>query len=221
MSQRLFSVAKVGLFLDKYEPGVEKRRDDEVSILKLTLRVQPFDAKLATAIDDGLGGDSGVRPALFKLNHPDPKPHLERVDLSLGCPRQQLHVFAAPDANGRMALNQVKISGTYARTQKDLEGYAFVFRASFGPVGRDELEFVHAWFRTMRFVSFETSEPLLGSNDSDDDEQDDEPPQEGLAPGVPAPMWSDGEEAAAAADDKEPARRLPRRAAKKSAKAKG
>ena len=50
MPQRLFSVPKVPLFLDDYAPGMERRKDGEVKILTLMLRVQPFDAKLAKGI---------------------------------------------------------------------------------------------------------------------------------------------------------------------------
>ena len=86
--QRLFSVPKIGLYLDGFAPGIEKRRDESVKIIKATFRLQPFDAKLATAIDDGLSDNSGVRAALFKLNNPEPKPHIDLLDFNLSCARQ-------------------------------------------------------------------------------------------------------------------------------------
>ena len=188
MPQRLFSVPKVGLFLDNYAPSIEKRRGEEVKVLTLTLRLQPMDAKIATAIDDGLGDDSGVKAGLFKLSSGDPKPHIKRLDFRLDCPRQNLIIFASPDTvESRIALTQAKISGTYARTQKDMDGYAFVFKASVGPVGREEQEFIHEWMLTQRFVTFEESEPSIefGSDeDGDPDEQLD-------GGGRPAPMWDD------------------------------
>ena len=46
--QRLFSVGKVGVFVDNYSPGVEKRNGEETKVLILKLRVQPFDATLIT-----------------------------------------------------------------------------------------------------------------------------------------------------------------------------
>lgn len=194
MSERLFSVPKIPLFLDDYKPGTEKRRGDDVPIVTLTLRVQPFDATLATAIDDGLGGDSGVKAALFRLTDAQPKPHLDRVNLSLGCPRQNLEIFASSDTETpRLSLLQCKISGTYARRQKDIDGYAFVFRASVGPVGREELEFVHRWFLSQRAVSFEASEPSMEFDEEDDDEE------VVVGPAVdgrsrPVPMWDDDTE---------------------------
>jgi hypothetical protein len=187
--QRLFSVPKVGLFCDTYKPGMEKRRGEEVAIVTLTLRVQPFDAKLATSIDDGLGDDSGVRPGLFRLNNAEPKPHIKTLGFRLDCPRQRMIIFATPDTDGsRFAFDQVKISGTYARDQKDVAGFAFVFNASFGPVGRDELEFVHSWYRGQKFVTFEEAEPSIAFEDESDITED-EPDG-----GSPAPMWDDSGE---------------------------
>lgn len=201
--QKLFSVNKIGLFLDSYSPATEKRRDEDVKVLVLTLRVQPFDAKLATAIDDGLGDDSAVRASLFKLAHPDPKPHIERLNFSLACPRQNLTIYASPDTDeARITLLQAKISGCYARTQKDVAGFAFVFKATIGPVGRDELEYVHAWVGTQRFVAFEESEPALDFDDMGDaGEGADE-----MAGARPTPMFDDAgaETADAAADAEEP-----------------
>lgn len=209
MSQRLFSVPKVGLFLDTYAPGFEKRRDEKVAIIKMTLRLQPFDAKFATSIDDGLGGDSAVRAMLFKLNHPDPKPHLQKCVLALGCPRQTMDIFPAPDVEAsRLAFSQVKITGTYARTQKNENGYAFIFNASYGPLGRDELEFIHKWYRHQCFVTFSASEPILGLDDAGDDQDEDDEgdEQEPTLPGT--------DEAPAADDslDREASRRREKRA---------
>lgn len=163
--QRLFSVNKVPIFCDSYTPGIEKRRGEQVSIVTLTLRVQPFDAKLATAIDDGLG-DNGVRSQLFKLSTAEMRPHIDRVNFSLDCPRQQLQVFASTDTeDASIAFDQVKISGAYARTSKDVDGYAFVVRASFGPVGPAELAYIHTWYATQRAVSFLEAEPSLDFED--------------------------------------------------------
>jgi len=210
MSQRLFAVNKIGIFLDTFSPAVEKRRGEVVNVVNCTFRVQPFDAKLAGAIDDGLSDNSGVRSALFKLNNPDPKPHIERLNFGLSCPRQQMIVFASPDtAESRIAFNQVKISGVYARTQKDAAGYVLVFHGTFGSVDRSELEYVMAWFRTQRFVTFEEAEEALefheDAPDTDDEhDEQDVPVIDGRdkstrrkAPSAP-PMFGDDDAAAAA-----------------------
>lgn len=205
MSQQLFSLPKVGLFLDSYAPALEKRRGgEEVKVLVLTLRMQPFDAKWATSVDDGLGDGSGVKMELFSLNTAEPKPHVSRVNFVLGCPRQNLRIYASPDtAKSRLALLQCKISSIYVRKQKDINGFAFVFKASVGPVGREEQEFIHAWMLTQRFVSFEESEPSMEFSDAgeDDDVEDatgakTSDGQAGLYAKGPAPEWDEKGEAA-------------------------
>lgn len=173
--QRLFSLGKIGVFIDSYAPNVEKRRGDEVSVLVVKGRVQPFDSKLASALDEGVGGDSNIRPTVFSLNSGDPKQNFTRHDFRLGLARQNLELFASPDTNvSRIVLSQAKISGTYVRTQKDMNALAFVFKFTFGPVSRDELELIHSLHRLQTFISFAESEPLLDVEESDDDEDDDE-----------------------------------------------
>jgi len=199
---RLFEVAKVGCFCDAVAHSIETRRDSEVKILKLTLRVSPFDAKLASAMPDG------VRTTLFKTNVPEPKPNLSRVTFSGLCDtRQVLQVFAAPDTTkASFALDQVKITGTYARTQKDRNGFDFVFAASFGPAGRDELEQVQAWLLTQRFVTFQVAEPGMFDEDANGDEGDIADTDEQAR--QPRPMWADGDEqnpSRAATEAEEPA----------------
>ena len=220
--QQLFSVPKVGLFLDGYTPGVEKRRGEDVKILTLSLRIQPFDHKLAGTLDDGIGDDTNVRPSLFSLNSGDPKPHINRVNFGLFVPRQQLHVFASPDTDtASRCFDQVKCFGFYARTQKDANGFAFCFKASFGPVGRDEQEYVHDWLLTQRFVTFEEAEPSL-----EFDTDADEPVGVDMEPidGRPAPMWDDDEEdaepiaAAPPTDDDQTVRQITKRGSRKTSK---
>jgi hypothetical protein len=198
VTQRLFNVPKIAVFLDGYSPAMEKRRGEEVTVLKLTCRVAPFDAKLARAVDDGVGESSNVRPTLFRLDTADTKPHLERVNFSLGCPRQIVEIFASTDTDAaRLAFDQVKVSGVYARTQKDRNGYDLCFKLAFGPVGRDQLEYVHAWYLGQRFLTFKQAEPLMEFEVEDDDAVTTERPK---------PMWDDDKPAAAASAE-EPANR--------------
>jgi hypothetical protein len=200
--QRLFDVGKVGVFLEGYSPAQEKRRNEIVTVMKLSCRVAPFDAKLAGAIDNGVGESSNVRPTLFRLDTTDTKPHLERVNFSLGCPRQTAEVFASSDTQAaRILFDQVKVSGVYARTQKDRNGYDLCFKLTFGPCGRDELEYLHSWFLGQRFVTFKQAEPLMEFDSEDTDEEDEEP----IATERPKPMWD--EPPAAAASAAEPANR--------------
>jgi hypothetical protein len=198
MSQRLFTVSKIGCFLDTYSPGVEKRRGEEISVVTLTLRVQPFDAKLASALDQGVGGDSNIKATVFSLNTAEPKPNFTRHDFTLGLPRQNLTPFASPDTNeSRLLLGQARISGTYVRTQKDMNALAFVLKATLGPVGRDELEFIHAWHRTQKFVTFEEAEHAL-EFEEDPDDSDDEATDADEKAQRPARMFDDPRDAAAA-----------------------
>lgn len=210
---KLFEVAKVGCFLEGVAHAMEKRRGEDVKVLTLTLRVSPLDSKLATAMPDG------VKPTLFKLNSGDPKDTLRRVEFALGMERQLLHVFAAPDTTkATRALDQVRIHATYARVPKGRQIFDFVFRATFGPVGRDELEFVQGWLLTQKFVTFEAAEPGMFDEvvDDDDDEEGTDADQKARTAAQPEPMWDDddldGEKpAAAAAPAPEPTRHISKR----------
>jgi hypothetical protein len=169
---RLFSVPKVGAFVDNYKPTIEKRGGDEQTVLKVTFRVEPFDADLAVALDEGVGGDSNIRPTIFSLTTGEAKPNFTKHEFKLGLPRQTLELFASTDTPGsRLALNQAKISGCRVRCDKDSNALAMVFAATFGPVGRDELEAVHALYRRQTFITFHEAEPLLEEEaDGNDDE---------------------------------------------------
>jgi hypothetical protein len=195
---KLFTVGKVGLFLDTLTHGTEKRKDEEVKTVTLTLRAQPFGAKLAAAVHH-----NGVRATLFNLAHPDPKDFLPRVNFALGTPRQNLQVFAAPDtAQASIAFTQAKISKVYARTEKSVTGFAFVFSATFGPIGRTELEYLQDWHLCQRFVTFDEAEP--GFFDDDDANTDDVVEVVDGRP-VRAPMFDDPRDVTASAE--EPAHR--------------
>jgi hypothetical protein len=172
MSQRLFATGKVPMFLDTITHATEKRRGEDVKIVTLALRVQPFDQELASSLDEGVQADGGIKPLIFTLSKAEPKSIVRRLDVALGCPRQQLMVFASLDTvKESIAFDQVKIAGTYVRTQKDVDGYAFAFKASFGPLGRRELEFIQDWHLSTRFVTFDQAEPSLEfENTADDDD---------------------------------------------------
>lgn len=169
---KLFSVGKVGVFCDAIKHHNETRTSGDTKVITLTCHVEPFDAKLATALD------SVVRATLFKLNHPDPQPHIRRCDFVLSLERQQLQVYAAPDSPGKaIVIDQVRISRMYARKSKDANHYTFVFDATFGPVGKVELAYVEAWRGTQKFLTFEPAEPNLDfelASDANADDEDDD-----------------------------------------------
>ncbi len=232
MAQRLFAVGKIPVFLDNYTPGTERRRGETVKVLKLTMRVQPFDSKLASAIDDGINDDAGVKDALFKASNGEPKKHRNRVNFSMGCTQQNLIIYASSDTEtSRMAFTQCRIGGEYARTSKDVNAYAFVFTATFGPVGRDEMEFVHAWMGTQRSVTFEESEEQIDfdADAEPDTEYDEDDMPKGVKAGPKAPteppMFGDEEQDASAPGKKvvadknrEVGHNYPKKKAKKAAK---
>lgn len=158
MSQRLFDSEKVGIFLDGFGPRIEKRKGDEVKLLDLTLRVQPLTPALATT----LAGDGLIKKSLFKMTDSTPLPNLKSVSFDVHVPRQVLQIFAAPDTEvASIALDQVEISDLRARTEKGVDGWGLVFYASFGPVSKQELEFVQRWYTAQQFVTFSLADPTL------------------------------------------------------------
>jgi len=168
MPFKLFDVAKIGCYCEAITHTTEKRKDGEVKVIQLSLRVQPFDAKLATALHPD------VRNTLFKLSYPDPQPHIARVNFLLGVPRQDLDCFATSEtATPTRRLEHVKISGLYARSTSGMQGYALVFKATFGPVTDAELGYCEAWRSGMKFVNFqeaEASDLFFDESEEDDDE---------------------------------------------------
>lgn len=195
MSQRLFKSGKIGAFVDTYSPAIEKRRSEETSVLTIKFRVQPFDAKLATLLDDGVGEDSNIKATVFNLSTTEPKANFTRHDFKLGLARQNMHIFASPDTkDARVMLPQAKISGTFVRSQKDNNSLALIFKASFGPVGRDELELIHSLHRSQTFIRFEESEPLFELEEGDDDEATDADQKAQTPIDGRVPMWDDNDQ---------------------------
>lgn len=169
MPFKMFSVAKVGLTCDSVVHSTEKRKDGEQKVIVLTLRVQPFDRKLAVALNEE------VMRTLFKSTTPDPQPHIARVNFLLGIPRQHLDCYATSDTKDpSRRLEFAKISGVYARTESGMQGYALVFKATFGPVSDKELGFVEAWRNGMKFVSFVEAEPNADFDEVDHDDADED-----------------------------------------------
>jgi hypothetical protein len=174
---------------------LETRKDgNEVKVIDLTLRVQPFTAQLASALDPDYYGF--VKRHLFALGDGSPITDLKAAEFRSTSDRQLLTVFASPDTSkASIAFDQVKIGKVRARTEKGIDGWTLVIKASFGPVGRAELESVNAWYTEQRFVTFEEAEPSLefaeeGKGDDDDDDDEDQPAAR------EAPMFDDAGRAA-------------------------
>lgn len=160
---RLFDDDAIGCYLDDIGHRVERTTDGkENKMVDLTLRVQPFTPELAVSLDPD------VRSLLFTMNDGEPKPKIKAVEFRIPVERQTVRVSLLPPdddlhahVDHSLALLDVEITGIRARTEKGVDGYALIFYASFGPVSRDELEYVCAWHTQSRFVSFMPSQPGL------------------------------------------------------------
>lgn len=151
---RLFDFDKVGCYLDAIGHRVEDQDGTEVKMIDLTLRVQPLTPELAGALD------RDVRTLLF--TGADPKPKIKTLEFKLAVARQLARVFLlAEDETPQIAFTDVEISSVRARTEKGVDGFGLVFYASFGPVGKDELEYICNWYTQQRFITFDPQEAAL------------------------------------------------------------
>lgn len=156
---RFFDDDAVGCYLDAIGHRVEKTdaHGNELKVVDLTLRVQPFTPALAVSLDPE------VRALLFGLGDAEPKRKIKALHFNLACPRQQLTVTLLPEEPriGGRAFLDVEISDPRARTQKGIDGYGFVFYATIGPVSAHDLEYICAWHTEQRFVTFDPMEAEL------------------------------------------------------------
>ena len=161
---RLFDDDRIGCYLDHIDHRVEKTKGgDEVKMVDLTLRVQPFTPELAASFDPD------VRALLFSMTDGEPKPKIKALHVALTIPRQLLQVYLLPETDvSALALLEVEISDPRVRTEKGVDGFALVFYASFGPVSADELEYVCEWLTQQRFVTFSQAQPALDFADLDE-----------------------------------------------------
>jgi hypothetical protein len=155
---RWFDSDRVGLYLDHIDHRVEATKDGkEIKMIDLTLRLQPFTPALAVALDED------VRAMLFTMTEGEPKPKIKSMEFRLPCERQQMIVQLVPedDSTAARTFLDVEITAPRARTEKGVDGYGFVFYASFGPVSKEELEYICTWYTQQRFVTFAQQEPSL------------------------------------------------------------
>lgn len=184
---RLFDTAKVPVYVTKIDHNTERRTDGEVQVLVLSCRIQPFDHKLASSMDQM------VRASLFKLTGDgDPHPHVQGFAFSLPIERQDLTIFATPDTKeASIRIEQVKVSRLKAKLEKGSHAFVASFCLTHGPVSARELEYWHAVRTKQIFITFGESEPDLayeevGSGSTDEDEEEDD-----TQPALPEPMWDD------------------------------
>jgi hypothetical protein len=154
-TMRLFDDDKVGCYLDAIGHRLEKTSDNETKVVDLTLRVQPLTPEMSTSLDPD------VRNFLFTLTDATPRQKLKSVHFALTVPNQQLTVHLLPEMDGQIVFADVEINDVKARTQKDVDGYALVFYASYGPASPRDLEYFQEWYTQQRFVTFHPQEPAL------------------------------------------------------------
>lgn len=183
---KLFTVGKVGIFCDGIGHRLERRKNQDVKVVDLSLRVQPFTSQLAAALDTD--AYAFVKRILFKANGGDPITDLRSVEFKPFGDSQKLICFASPDTTEpSIAFDQVKVTKIRARTEKGVDGWALIVGVTFGPVGRAELEYVNAFYTEQRFITFDDGEPFLEFEDDGEDEASDRD----LDARRPAPMFND------------------------------
>jgi hypothetical protein len=153
---RLFDEDHVGCYLAAIRHRLEKKKDgDEVKMIDLALRVQPFTPALAAALDPD------VRALLFTMTDATPKPKLAAVHLALTVPRQQLSIRLLPELAEQLVLCDCDISRVRVRAEKGVDGFGLVFVVSYGPPSARELAYVCDWHTQQRFLTFQPQQPAL------------------------------------------------------------
>jgi hypothetical protein len=180
---QLFEMPKIGVFCDSFKPRIQKKRDHEIKLVDVTLRIEPLTSEQAATV----GGNGFVKKSLFNLSHGTVVPNLKMVAFDVEVPRQQIHVFPAPDVDRpSFVFDQVDITNLRAKMAKGAR-WAFVFHATFGPVSKQELEGLNAWFCTQRFLTFKEAAPELefGEEGSEADQKARQ------APVADGPAWEE------------------------------
>jgi len=160
----LFTVGKIGCYLDAITHRLDKRKGvgDDVKIIDLKLRIQPFTAQMAAALDPSLY--AFVRRMLFRQGDGAPLTDYKAIEFKPPSDRdrQLLTVFASPDTTqASIAFHECKVGKLIARGQKNVDGWALIVRVNFGPVDKAELEYVNDWYTEQRFVTFKPAHPSL------------------------------------------------------------
>lgn len=165
-SMRFFDTDRVGAYLDAVTLRLEKTKDTEHKVVDLTLRVQPFTSELAQSLHPD------VRALLFTGEEDgQPKPLLKAVELRIpDVPHQHIECCLLPEPEevvGLFTLRDAEVTDPRVRTEKGVDGYALIFYATIGPVGRDELEYVVNWYTQPRYLTFSEAQASLDFEDAD------------------------------------------------------
>lgn len=181
----LFTVGKIPMYCESISHRLERRKDSEVKVVDLALKVTPFTPQLAAALNQDEYGF--VKRTLFKMSDASPTVDLRSVEFRPPSDRQDLHCFAAPDVSREsIRITHAKVTKIRARSSKDANGWTLYINVSFGPLDKNELAWINDFYTGQSFISWSESEPSLMFNDEGDDA--DVEPDGG---GRPAPMFDD------------------------------
>lgn len=180
----LFSVGKIPVYCEGITHRLETRKSGETKVVDLTLKIHPFNAQLASALDQDEYGF--VKRTLFRMASGDPVVDLRAVEFRPPGDRQRLTCFAAPDTDqASICLDQVKVTKLRARASKDANGWTLYIGVSFGPLSKDELSWINQFYTGQSFISWEEAEPSLDFDADGDDDDDDRPSRS-------ATIWDEG-----------------------------
>jgi hypothetical protein len=203
---KLFTAGRIPLYCEGITHRLETRKSGDVKVVDLTLKAEPFTAQLSAAMNASEYGF--VRRVLFTLSDASPIRDYRSIEFKPPVDRQKLICYASVDIpKASIAIDQAKVTKIRARQAKDGYHWTLYLYASFGPLGREELEYVNAFYCEQRWIAFEEAEPSLEFEGDAGDEADEPEPLR------PAPMFEtepDGRPLDASATGK-PARQLPRR----------
>jgi hypothetical protein len=106
-------------------------------------------------------------------------------------PKQDVTVFLLPEnRTPSIAFFDVECTDFRVRTERGVDGYAFVFYATVGPLGAEELEKIYTWHRQQRFLTFNKSQSVLNFDAKSEAAVETDPPRPGKKrreAAVPAP----------------------------------
>jgi hypothetical protein len=180
----LFTVGKIPMYCEGITHRLETRKHGEVKVIDLSLKIAPFNAQLAAALDPDEYGF--VKRVLFKMNDGEPVVDLRAVEFRPPSDRQRVICYIAPDTDeGSICLDQVKVTKMRARSSKDANGWTLYVQISFGPVSPSELAFANEFYTGQRWLSWEAAEPSLAFGDDDDTDE--------TQSSRPAPMFDDND----------------------------
>lgn len=155
---RLFTVAKIPMYCEGITHRLERRRGEEVKVVDLALKIEPFTPQLASALDQDEYGF--IKRTLFKHQDASPIGDIRAVEFRPPSERQKLTVYATPDTEAAaIAFDGVKVIKIRARCQKDTSGWVLYVHVSFGPLGKTELEYINYFYAQQRFGTWEQADP--------------------------------------------------------------